>query len=1859
MANFIEKTLVRSDGQPISTITHMEIGPDGLLYASTLGGTIVAFDVLKNDAGDYVAKVVHEIDLLSQIRNHNDDGTPVAVAGRFVLGFDIVGTADKPVIYVTSNDPRIDTIADTNSGILSQLSIGDSGSWEKVDLVRGLPRSQHDHLLNDVEVVVGADGSTKLLVSTGGNTNAGAPSAPLRYLPEYVLSGAVLEIDLDAITAMEVKTDAYGAKYHYNLPTLDDPTRPGINEGVDPSIEIFGGNGGLNQAKYDPNGPVTFYATGLRNAVEILQTEAGHLLTFDNGGNPSWGDTVVFSTDADGNPIATNLPETGGQVTTNQDQLHLITPGAYFGHPNPFRASGSDAGLYKQDATGTPRAMLPSDFDTLIPAELEDIRQGRFLREKIEDGALVLSSKSTNGLAEYTFTGAFEGALAGNIFAVRYGTQSLIRIQLSDANGDGIPDGGSVVEEYALGVGGPLDVLAPRPGQPFHGVMFVSGLTGDGAIRILEPGDGSAAVNLSDRDRDGIPDRIDPFQYDPLNGAGTVLHAGETLFWDFESTTPGSELPGGIEGYRVGITGFMSNGVDLPEVLSLDRFAPVIQGGDDVVLGGTANTVLIGSVPGGTAEGGANGQLHGFQAGFVPEAEAFTLRVEVWNQFRTIPEAQRSEQQKTGAALTSGNQDTFLALMLGKGFIELVYEEQGVEALRLRQDNASLENVDLGTYLTDLIFDVDARSGLVTARYEAQTLDGLITGGFAPVQLYGELLDTLQGEHRVGGKPSALGWAFLATSGTAAPFEANLGSVRLDGTTPAPGTGSVAITASGESTFNSGTFTITNTGTVAVDKVVLTIDSTFLDHIFWDSDGSGDAGAPKPFTVDSAGGTGVTSASGVTINPLPGGGYATLVIDFPDFDPGETMSFSIDVDPRSAAGFGSGSPHGAVSGLEMAGTLVTAMFADGSSASGELFGTGPVSSSANVRAGLAPAVDIKIGTLTNGQGGLVQEAGQVVELRGQPGARVAVVVGSGDTLPDDGSAAGLGLGPLGFNSIEGVRITYVTLDSSGFGTVTIDVSDPDAADPDDGVFRVMAAVVDAQGAPAGRVSAAVTVKQDATTPDPGTAGDVVAAVNVGGSAFTAASGIVYTSDPGVSAGSVILRDRAGTPVAGTQDDRLFQTYAFGQSFSYDIALPAAGEYLVRLELIEPFWTAAGQRSFDVALEGVVQGSFASIDPFAIAGGQFTAVTLEQAVTVTDGTLDIDFSSIIDNALVSAIAVIALDPPAPGENAAPMAADDAGSVTAGAILGGNVLANDRDPDGDPLTVVQVNGSGGAVGQAIVLPSGARLTLSADGSYSYDPNGAFDALLAGQTAHDSFIYQVSDGRGGSATGNVTVVVHGHAEPGDLIAAVNVGGGAYAAVDTNIHYEADPGATGTITLRNLDGTAIEGTQDDPLYQTYGFGTFSYDVLVPVAGTYSVRLELVEPFWTAAGQRSFDVSMEGAVPAAFDDIDVVRLAGGPNRALSLTATVEVTDGVLDLDFLAGVDNAVVSGFSVYLAQTAAAPIADDAVSTDEDVPVIIDVLANDGAGAALHSVGAASNGTVAVIDGKVEYIPDADFFGQDSFIYVATNAAGETQQAQVTVDVAPVNDAPRGLAYQGAAELSEKAAPGTVLGLVSGFDVDGDTLVFTVDDPRFEIDPSGQLRVAPGADLSVASDTALQLAITADDGHGGSTTLQQDFMIRDEAPPFVAAFNVGGDAYTSRSGIVFAADPGVTAGSMLYYSRSQDIKGTEDDPIYQNFGMHRSFGYDIAVPEAGTYLVRLHMMEAWMSSPGMRVFDVRAEGVVPDAFDDIDLFVLGGGKRFQAVVLEATVEVTDGVLDLDFVRSVNNPLVGAIEIHQLTDLA
>lgn len=98
-------------------------------------------------------------------------------------------------------------------------------------------------------------------------------------------------------------------------------------------------------------------------------------------------------------------------------------------------------------------------------------------------------------------------------------------------------------------------------------------------------------------------------------------------------------------------------------------------------------------------------------------------------------------------------------------------------------------------------------------------------------------------------------------------------------------------------------------------------------------------------------------------------------------------------------------------------------------------------------------------------------------------------------------------------------------------------------------------------------------------------------------------------------------------------------------------------------------------------------------------------------------------------------------PASASNQAPIAVDDDGGVLKGYDVDINVLDNDSDPDGDPLTVVAVEHTG---------PGIANITINPDNTIHYQS-------IHGYSGSDTFEYTISDGRGGTAKATVTILVY----------------------------------------------------------------------------------------------------------------------------------------------------------------------------------------------------------------------------------------------------------------------------------------------------------------------------------------------------------------------------------------------------------------------------------------------------------------------------------------------------------------------
>ncbi|MGA8075252.1 MAG: malectin domain-containing carbohydrate-binding protein [Candidatus Acidiferrales bacterium] len=141
-------------------------------------------------------------------------------------------------------------------------------------------------------------------------------------------------------------------------------------------------------------------------------------------------------------------------------------------------------------------------------------------------------------------------------------------------------------------------------------------------------------------------------------------------------------------------------------------------------------------------------------------------------------------------------------------------------------------------------------------------------------------------------------------------------------------------------------------------------------------------------------------------------------------------------------------------------------------------------------------------------------------------------------------------------------------------------------------------------------------------------------INSGGPAYTDSLGQAWVADTSYTGGSVYTTT---STITNTADPTLYKTSRYGSSFKYVITAPA-GSYTVTLKFAELYWTSAGKRVLNVAINGTTVLS--NFDIFATAGASLKAVDKTFTVTST-GTITIQFSTrTAGNPLVNAIQVVA-------------------------------------------------------------------------------------------------------------------------------------------------------------------------------------------------------------------------------------------------------------------------------------------------------------------------------------------------------------------------------------------------------------------------------------------------------------------------------------------------------------------------------------------------------------------------------------------------------------------------------------------
>ena len=128
---------------------------------------------------------------------------------------------------------------------------------------------------------------------------------------------------------------------------------------------------------------------------------------------------------------------------------------------------------------------------------------------------------------------------------------------------------------------------------------------------------------------------------------------------------------------------------------------------------------------------------------------------------------------------------------------------------------------------------------------------------------------------------------------------------------------------------------------------------------------------------------------------------------------------------------------------------------------------------------------------------------------------------------------------------------------------------------------------------------------------------------------------------------------------------------------------------------------------------------------------------------------------------------------------------------------------------------------------------------------------------------------------------------------------------------------------------------------------------------------------------------------------------------------------------------------------------------------------------------------------DGSFVYTPDADFDGEDSFVYRARDNRGRDGQGTVRITVGAVNDAP---VFTGAAgNTSQTIDEGAELAALEAADADGDTLTFELTGgslpPGITLDSGGRFAGVAGG--RAAGNYTADIKVSDGDGESATTQL------------------------------------------------------------------------------------------------------------------------------------------------------------------------
>lgn len=399
------------------------LGPEGKLYASTLDGTIKRFFIQK----DGTLKLEHTF-------------TPFGEETKFLIGlaFDPSSNPDSLVCWITYCNHLKIMRAPHWDGRLARLQLSSKSNkvLENTLVLTNLPRSSRDHLTNSISIK-----DSFLYFPQGSTSSMGRADGYWGNRTETLLSGTLLRLDLSKIPS--------------RLP-LDVKTTNG-NDSYDP---------------FAKEAPLTIYATGIRNAYDLVWHSNGNLYIPVNGAKEG-GNTPSSNPH---NPYyvpphpsihyngPNNIPSVTDVRPAQKDWLLRIEKGGYYGHPNPIRAEYVFGRGEKDISNYMYKGVKPAP---------------NFRGYSFDFGR----HQSPNGIIEYQ-SDSFGGRLKGLLMVVRFSKND--DILLLEPGGEK-QDIEQSYPGYIVGLTGfndPLDLIEDTR----NGNIYISEYGGKGKITLLKPG---------------------------------------------------------------------------------------------------------------------------------------------------------------------------------------------------------------------------------------------------------------------------------------------------------------------------------------------------------------------------------------------------------------------------------------------------------------------------------------------------------------------------------------------------------------------------------------------------------------------------------------------------------------------------------------------------------------------------------------------------------------------------------------------------------------------------------------------------------------------------------------------------------------------------------------------------------------------------------------------------------------------------------------------------------------------------------------------------------------------------------------------------------------------------------------------------------------------------------------------------------------------------------------------------------------------------------------------------------------------------------------------------------------------------